>query len=64
MREYARIRGVNLNAVQTAVKSGRIHKTKDDKIAEIDIGLNRVLEGTYSYPVISSNKKLIFKKVV
>ena len=32
MREYARIRGVNLNAVQTAIKSGRIHKTRDDKI--------------------------------
>ena len=32
MREYARIRGVNLNAVQTAIKSGRIHKTIDDKI--------------------------------
>lgn len=32
MREYARIRGVNLNAVQTAIRSGRIHKTRDDKI--------------------------------
>ena len=32
MREYARIRGVNLNAVQTAIKSGHIHKTRDDKI--------------------------------
>lgn len=38
-------------------------KSKDDKIAEIDIGLNRVLEGTYSYPVINSKKKLTFKKV-
>ncbi|HIU52719.1 MAG TPA: hypothetical protein IAD20_01405 [Candidatus Scatocola faecipullorum] len=32
MREYAKIRGVHLNAVQTAVKSGRIHKTTDGKI--------------------------------
>lgn len=32
MREYAKIRGVRLNAVQTAVKSGRIHKTTDGKI--------------------------------
>ena len=32
MREYARIRGVHLNAVQTAVNSGRIHKTKDGRI--------------------------------
>lgn len=39
-------------------------KTKDYKIVEVDIGLNRVLEGTYSYPVINGNKKLIFKKVV
>jgi len=38
-------------------------KTKDNKIVEIDIGLNRVLEGTYSYPVIIKEKKLIFKKV-
>lgn len=29
MRVFA---GVNLNAVQTAIKSGRIHKTRDDKI--------------------------------
>lgn len=32
LREYAKIRGVRLNAVQTAVKSGRIHKTTDGKI--------------------------------
>lgn len=32
MREYAKIRGVHLNAVQTALKSGRIHKTTDGKI--------------------------------
>lgn len=32
MREYARIRNMNLNVVQTAVKSGRIHKTANDKI--------------------------------
>ena len=32
MREYARQRGVHLNAVQTAVKTGRIHKTADGKI--------------------------------
>ena len=32
MREYAKICGVRLNAVQTAVKSGRIHKTTDGKI--------------------------------
>lgn len=32
LREYARMRGVNLNAVQTALKSGRIHKTADGKI--------------------------------
>ncbi len=32
LREYAKIRGVHLNAVQTAVKSGRIHKTTDGKI--------------------------------
>ena len=28
LREYAKIRGVHLNAVQTAVKSGRIHKIR------------------------------------
>ena len=38
-------------------------KTQDGKIVEIDIGLNKVLEGTYSYPVINSKRKLIFKKV-
>ena len=32
MREYARQRGVHLNEVQTAVKTGRIHKTADGKI--------------------------------
>lgn len=32
MREYARLRGVNLNAVQTTVKSGRIHTDPDGKI--------------------------------
>ena len=32
LREYARMRGVRLNAVQTAVNSGRIHKTADGKI--------------------------------
>ena len=32
LREYARIRGVRLNAVQTAIASGRIHKTPDGKI--------------------------------
>ena len=32
LREYARIRGVHLNAVQTAIKSGRIHTTSDGKI--------------------------------
>lgn len=32
LREYAKIRGVHLNAVQTAVKSGRVHKTTDGKI--------------------------------
>lgn len=32
LREYARIRGVRLNAVQTAISSGRIHKTADGKI--------------------------------
>lgn len=36
LREYARMRGVNLNAVQTALKSGRIHKTTDDKI-DVDV---------------------------
>ena len=41
-----------------------IFKSKDGKLAEIDIGLNRVLEGTYSYPVINQKKKLTFKKVV
>jgi hypothetical protein len=41
-----------------------IFKTKDGKIVEIDIGLNKVLEGTYSYPVINQKKKLIFKKVI
>ena len=38
-------------------------KSKDGKLIVIDIGLHRVLEGTYSYPVIDKNKKLIFKKV-
>lgn len=32
LREYARIRGVRLNAVQTAISSGRIHKTPDGMI--------------------------------
>jgi hypothetical protein len=32
LREYARMRGVRLNAVQTAVNSGRIHKTANGKI--------------------------------
>lgn len=32
LREYARLRGVNLSAVQNAIKSGRIHKTVDGKI--------------------------------
>ena len=32
MRKYARMRGVNLNAVQTAIKAGRISKTPDGKI--------------------------------
>ena len=32
MREYARIRGVRLNSVQAAVRTGRIHKTEDGKI--------------------------------
>jgi len=32
LREYARIRGVRLNAVQTAINTGRIHKTADGKI--------------------------------
>ena len=32
LREYARMRGVRLNSVQTAVNSGRIHKTPDGKI--------------------------------
>ncbi len=36
LREYARMRGVNLNAVQTALKSGRIHKTTDGKI-DVDV---------------------------
>lgn len=39
-------------------------KSKDGKIVEIDIGLNRVLDGNYSYPVVDKNKKLIFKKVI
>lgn len=32
LREYARMRGIRLNAVQTAINSGRIHKTADGKI--------------------------------
>ena len=39
------------------------YQTKDGKLTAIDIGLARVLEGTYSYPVINTNKKLVFKKV-
>ena len=38
-------------------------KTKDGKITVVDIGLDRVLEGTYSYPVINKDRKLILKKV-
>ncbi len=38
-------------------------QTKDGKLTVVDIGLNRVLEGTYSYPVINASKKIIFKKV-
>lgn len=38
-------------------------RTKDGKITAIDIGLLKVLEGDYSYPVINKDKKLIFKKV-
>lgn len=32
MREYARLRGVHLNAVQTALKTGRIHAESDGRI--------------------------------
>ena len=32
LREYARIRGVHLNAVQTAIKSGRIHALPNGQI--------------------------------
>lgn len=39
------------------------YQTKDGKITAIDIGLIKVLEGGYSYPVISKNKKITFKKV-
>ncbi len=39
-------------------------ETEDGKIIEIDIGLNKVLDGTYSYPVINKDKKLVFKKVI
>ena len=38
--------------------------TEDGKIIAIDIGLNKVLEGEYSYPIINTKKKLTFKKVV
>jgi len=38
-------------------------RTKDGKITAIDIGLLKVLEGEYSYPVINKDKKLTFKKV-
>ena len=39
-------------------------RTKDGKITAIDIGLLKVLEGDYSYPVINKDKKITFKKVV
>lgn len=39
-------------------------RTKDGKITAIDIGLAKVLEGDYSFPVINKNKKITFKKVV
>lgn len=32
LREYARMRGVRLNAVQTAINAGRIHKEPDGRI--------------------------------
>lgn len=38
--------------------------TKDGKITAIDIGLAKVLEGDYSFPVISKGKKITFKKVI
>ena len=39
------------------------YRTKDGKITAIDIGLTKVLEGDYSYPIINKDKKIIFKKV-
>ncbi|MBQ2312935.1 MAG: hypothetical protein II183_02100, partial [Elusimicrobiaceae bacterium] len=42
----------------------KIFNTEDGKIIAIDIGLNKVLEGGYSYAVINNKKKLLFKKVI
>ena len=39
------------------------YQTEDGKITAIDIGLAKVLEGEYSYPIIDKNKKIVFKKV-
>ncbi len=38
-------------------------QTEDGRITAVDIGLQRVLEGTYSYPVVNKERKLTFKKV-
>lgn len=38
-------------------------QTEDKMLTAIDIGLHKVLEGEYSFPVINSNKKIILKKV-
>ena len=38
-------------------------QTKDKMITAVDIGLHRVLEGTYSFPVINKDKKIVLKKV-
>jgi len=38
-------------------------QTKDKMLTAIDIGLHRVLEGTYSFPVINKDKRIILKRV-
>ncbi|MCR5504139.1 MAG: metallophosphoesterase [Elusimicrobiaceae bacterium] len=38
-------------------------QTPDKMLTAIDIGLHRVLEGTYSFPVIGKDKKITLKRV-
>ena len=57
-------RAVPFNQILGHTRISQNFRTKDGKITAIDIGLAKVLEGEYSFPVINKNKKITFKKVV